>query len=160
QPANRLREIKAMEGANSSAQVAPEAGEEERLAHIWCSLLDCEAVSARDDFFDLGGHSLLVVRLAAEIESSFGSAIPIAKLFQTPTIEGQAKLLKESFEADSLLALVTLQEAAGPPLIVLPGIQGPGRLSQAVMRHVPDDLPVVGIDITYTKPEYVFDTIE
>jgi acyl carrier protein len=59
---------------------------EERLAAILCSLLELDRVSVHDNFFFLGGHSLLGTQLIAQIRSRFGVEIALRKLFDTPTI--------------------------------------------------------------------------
>ncbi len=66
--------------------VAPEAGTERRLAEIWSSELKAPVVGARDNFFDLGGHSLLVIKILAWITREWGVRIPVRTLFEKPTV--------------------------------------------------------------------------
>ncbi len=66
--------------------VAPRTPDEETLAAIWSELLGVEQVGARDDFFALGGQSLLAIRLVAEIERAFGVRIPLRQIFLGPTV--------------------------------------------------------------------------
>jgi thioesterase domain-containing protein len=74
--------------------VVPPATELQRqLVALWETLLDVRPVGIRDDFFALGGHSLLALRLIAEIERQFLTRLPIAVLFERPTIEGLADAL-------------------------------------------------------------------
>ena len=56
------------------------------LAAIWSDLLEVKAIGVNDNFFELGGHSLLAVRLFAQIEKRLGKRLPLATLFQAPTI--------------------------------------------------------------------------
>lgn len=67
---------------------------ERKLAAMFSQILGVDSVDARDDFFALGGHSLLAVRLLARIEREFGKNVPIATLFERPTIEGLAFYLR------------------------------------------------------------------
>lgn len=61
---------------------------EERLAAVLCSLLELDHVSVHDDFFFLGGHSLLGTQLIAQIRLTFGVEVALRTLFDTPTIAG------------------------------------------------------------------------
>lgn len=66
--------------------VAPRTSTEMALAAIWKELLGVSQVGIEDSFFDLGGHSLLVTRMAAQIHRNVGVEIPLRRLFETPTI--------------------------------------------------------------------------
>src|SRR5947209_168385 len=57
--------------------VAPRTSDESRLAEIWQNLLGLERVGIHDDFFLLGGHSLLTIRLMTQIEKQFGKRLPV-----------------------------------------------------------------------------------
>lgn len=64
----------------------PESETEEKLHAIWCNILQVEAVDTQADFFDVGGHSLLAVELFSAIKGVFGTELPLADLFDAPTI--------------------------------------------------------------------------
>ena len=70
--------------------VAPRTREEEVIAAIWAESLKCERVGIRDNFFDLGGHSLLGARVIARVRERFGGDIPLRALFEHPTVEALA----------------------------------------------------------------------
>jgi acyl-coenzyme A synthetase/AMP-(fatty) acid ligase/acyl carrier protein len=70
--------------------VAPSTDTERRLALIWQEVLGVGPVSADDDFFDLGGHSLHAFRISARTHIEFGVDLPIAAVFDTPTLAGLA----------------------------------------------------------------------
>ena len=63
---------------------------ERQLVRIWQSVLVVDHVGTRDNFFDLGGHSLLAAQMFAQVEERLGVRLPLATLFQEPTIEGLA----------------------------------------------------------------------
>jgi thioesterase domain-containing protein/NAD(P)-dependent dehydrogenase (short-subunit alcohol dehydrogenase family)/acyl carrier protein len=66
--------------------VAPQGRVQEALAAMWSTLLGVSPVGADDSFFDLGGHSLIAVRLFAGVKREFGVDFPISVLFEAPTI--------------------------------------------------------------------------
>ncbi len=76
--------------------LAPRDDIERKLASIWESLLGVEAAGIRDNFFDLGGHSLIAVRLFAKIKEVYGLEFPISILFEAPTIERAAELIRQT----------------------------------------------------------------
>ena len=68
--------------------VAPRDDIERRLQTIWEEILDVRPIGVRHEFFALGGHSLSAVRVLSRIKREFNSDIPLAAMFQAPTIEG------------------------------------------------------------------------
>jgi fengycin family lipopeptide synthetase D len=74
--------------------VLPEDMLEEKLCEIWKELLHVEAVSITDNFFKLGGHSLIAIRLTSRIHKEFNIEINIWEVFQYPTISALANLLR------------------------------------------------------------------
>ncbi|BBB02298.1 putative non-ribosomal peptide synthetase [Actinacidiphila reveromycinica] len=72
---------------------APAAGTQDAVARIWAELLDVDKVGAHDNFFDLGGHSLLVVRAQTLIEQRIGVKVPLLTLFSNATVARLAAYL-------------------------------------------------------------------
>ncbi|MCL4176656.1 MAG: amino acid adenylation domain-containing protein [Verrucomicrobia bacterium] len=79
----------------AAAFVAPRTELERTIANIWRELLRIEQVGLRDNFFDLGGHSLLVVQAQARLRDALGRDLPVVKLFQYPTISGLIECLTD-----------------------------------------------------------------
>lgn len=75
--------------------VAPQGESEGILAAIWEELLHVDKVGVRDNFFDLGGHSLLLVKMVPKVEAAFGRKVTIIDLFQRPTIKALAEFLAD-----------------------------------------------------------------
>jgi acyl carrier protein len=75
--------------------VPPQTELQEQLAEIWYQLLKLSRISIYDNFFDLGGHSLLITRLAARIRNTFEVNIPLRDLFEAPTIELMASRIEQ-----------------------------------------------------------------
>jgi acyl carrier protein len=75
--------------------VAPRTEMERAIVNIWCALLRVEQVGLHDNFFDLGGHSLLVVQAQARLRDTLGIDLPIVRLFQYPTISALMNFLSK-----------------------------------------------------------------
>ncbi len=84
-----------------ASYVAPANDVEATLAKLWQNLLGVNPVGTRDNFFELGGHSLIAVRLFSEIEQRFGVKLPMAILFEAPTIELLAAQLSTPEQGES-----------------------------------------------------------
>jgi len=82
--------------------VAPRSDLEKALADIWTDLLPVERVGVRDDFFDLGGHSLAATRIAARIRRDLRVDVPLTLLFEEPTVEALAHRLEAASAAEEL----------------------------------------------------------
>jgi acyl carrier protein len=67
---------------------------EQRIAEIWQKLLGLEPVGIFDNFFDLGGNSLLGTQLVAQLRSAFQVEFPLRNLFENPTVAGVAEIIE------------------------------------------------------------------
>jgi acyl carrier protein len=72
---------------------------EARVCAVWRDLLGKESIGIRDNFFDLGGHSLLVIELQRRLEDVFDRKVPVVEIFGNPTIEGLSTFFAP-FESD------------------------------------------------------------
>ena len=75
--------------------VAPRTEIEAKLAEIWQELIGINRISVNENFFAIGGHSLLAVSLFSKLSHLFGIDLPLATLFEAPTIEGLAQRVEE-----------------------------------------------------------------
>jgi amino acid adenylation domain-containing protein len=80
-----------------------------RLVEIWEEVLNTGPISITDDFFHIGGHSLLAVRMMTMIRNRLKRTIPLASLFRNPTIASLAKLLAQSSDESASSVLVEIQ---------------------------------------------------
>ncbi len=78
-----------------SAYVEPRNDVERMLVSMWEELLGVEGVGVQDSFFDLGGHSLIAVRLFARVKKTWAVDFPISVLFEAPTVEKVAAMVAE-----------------------------------------------------------------
>jgi amino acid adenylation domain-containing protein len=100
-PSGKLdrRALPALDRPGPTAQesyVAPRTRTENVLADIWAHLLGVERVGAYDNFFELGGHSLLATRLLSRMHEAFQLELPLASIFEAPTVAGLAQLVEEA----------------------------------------------------------------
>jgi amino acid adenylation domain-containing protein len=129
------------------AYVAPQTETEAALAELVAELLGLEQVGREDDFFELGGHSLLAIKLFARIERIWKVRPPLAVLFDTATVRHLASAIEAEKARDeawsSILPLRPL--GARPPLFVMHAHSGEVFWARFLVRHLPEDQPVYGI---------------
>jgi len=81
-----------------SAFVEPESGVEKVVAGIWAAALGLQRVGIHDNFFDLGGHSLLLAKVHGQLQAALRRDVPMIELFRYPTISTLAKYLSDAPE--------------------------------------------------------------
>jgi thioesterase domain-containing protein len=128
----------------SSPSVEPEGELELQLADIWKRALKKQDVGANDNFFDLGGHSLLAAYVFAQMDRLIGVKLPLAILFQAPTIRQLATRVREkSCNWKSLVAIQT--RGCRPPIFLVHGAEGNVLLYKNLARKLGNDQPVYGL---------------
>jgi thioesterase domain-containing protein/NAD(P)-dependent dehydrogenase (short-subunit alcohol dehydrogenase family)/acyl carrier protein len=134
--------------------VLPQTQLEQQLAEIWKEVLGLESLGITESFFDLGGTSLLSVRLFAEIERRIGVSLQLATLFQAATIQALAKLLEAKLATTPLSTLTMLVEATGEPaLFLIHDIDGQTAVYQSLASHLAPEVRVYGI-APYSKDRF------
>jgi polyketide synthase PksN len=101
-------------------QLDPRNETEARLAQIWRQVLNVDRVGIHDSFFDLGGHSLLSVRLMAAIHRELGRELPLSSLFRAPTVAAQATLLQQGHQVWSPLVCLQAEGKMQPWFCIHP----------------------------------------
>ena len=114
--------------------VAPRNTTEKVLARIWSDLLAAEDIGVFDNFFDLGGHSLVAGRALARIRNAFGISLPLRALFETPTIDALARQINEARETQSKDPALEITPREGD------GLQ-PVSIVQQQMLRIEQELP-------------------
>ena len=106
------RQLPAPALLKSAEKSLPVADSEKLMAQIWEHLLEAAPIGIDDNFFDLGGHSLLATRVVSRVRQDFGLELPLAALFEAPTITGLiAKLQEQVDDAETLEEIATLSLA-------------------------------------------------
>jgi len=135
-----------------STFVPPGDDLEIQLTKIWENVLGKKPISVKDNFFDLGGHSLLTVRLLAQIKKAFGKNLPLAALFQAPTVEQLASILRQKGHSKLWSALAPIQpHGSKPPIFLFQGI----GIYRALASHLGSEQPVYGLSIEMMNPTEV-----
>lgn len=81
--------------AKPASRIAPRTANEQAIAAIWQQVLEIDEVGVEDDFFDLGGHSFLLLRMADKIRGMLGKELPLARLLSCRTVAGLAEAVEE-----------------------------------------------------------------
>lgn len=126
--------------------VAPRDSLETELVGIWERALEVASIGIQDNFFELGGHSLKAVKLFTEVEQKYGKTLPISILFQAPTIEKLAEIIRHTEIYNTWSQLVTVQEKGSkPPLFLNAGILGNVMNFKDLAYYLGEDQPLYGI---------------
>ena len=138
----------AEESADPSLNRKPPADDrtEGQLATIWKEILGLESVSFEQNYFDLGGDSSLAVQMFAEIEKIFGVKLPLATLYETPTIEELSRVIRGETETTGWSPLVVIQaQGSRPPFFCFHGAGGNVLIYRELSRRLGSDQPFYGL---------------
>jgi amino acid adenylation domain-containing protein len=116
---------------------------EAHLAQIWEFILGVSRVGIQDDFFELGGNSMLAVRVMYHIESVFAKRLPISTFFSAATVKDLAELIPQPDSEKSLSPLIEVQgRGSRRPFFFLHGhYNGGGFYCLQLARHLGDEQP-------------------
>lgn len=127
-------------------RVAPRTPVERKLAETWRAVLGVAEIGIHDNFFDLGGHSLLAMRLLAELEKRFEQRLPLALLFQAPTIEQFALTLSQGQVEYGWSVLVPIQpQGTRKPFFCVHGFGGGVVGYRELAQSLGPDQPFYGL---------------
>lgn len=124
----------------------PRSQVEAQLHAIWERVLGRRGIGVHDNFFDIGGHSLLAVRLFAQIERVFGVRLPVSALFLAPDIAQLARRLQDEGFSSPWSSLVAIQpDGRRRPLFMVPGIGGNVLCYSDLARLLGSEQPFYGL---------------
>ncbi len=132
------------ESRPTRARATPRNSIEKKLARIWEDLLEQQPVGIDQSFFDLGGHSLLLIRMIAQVQKKLGHKLSVATVLASPTIETLAAVIAGR-KASAAICRVTPLKPQGtrPPFICL----GASPLFLPFARLLGTDQPFCGFDL-------------
>jgi amino acid adenylation domain-containing protein len=128
---------------------APRDTLERDLAGIWEEVLKVSPIARKDNFFDLGGHSLLILPLLAKIREQCGRKLSLATLFQNPTVEQLADLLRDGGQEgeESVSCIVEINKnGRETPIFCTAGMGGGTHWFNSFARHIGSDRPFFGLE--------------
>jgi amino acid adenylation domain-containing protein len=134
--------------SNCLPPVSPRDSIELKILHIWQDLLGISSIGIQDDFFLIGGHSILAVRLLARIAQTFGRELPLAEFYQNPTIEQMGLALRRNASAQAADPLIAIRPSASghPPIFLIHAAGGRSITYYELARSLPADIPVYGLE--------------
>jgi thioesterase domain-containing protein len=131
---------------DTSALIEPRDNIERHLVKIWEDLLKRSPLGVRDNFFEIGGHSLLAVQLIDQIEKTFNRCLPLDTLwFRGGTIEALASILREECQSRGNPELVPMKSGSRRPLFVLHTLGGNLFHYFDLLRHLNVEQAVYGL---------------
>jgi amino acid adenylation domain-containing protein len=122
---------------------APRDKWEAQLHTIWQNVLGRSAIGVTDDFFAIGGHSLLAVQMIDKVKSIFGIDVPLTSLFEAPTIEKLAHVLRDGIPVRQWPTLVPVRQSGTKPPLFFVARPNVNALGYAILTwHLGADTPV------------------
>ncbi len=117
-----------------------------QLIKLWEKILNVRPVGLRDNFFDLGGNSLGAVRLFSEMRKLYGRSFPLSVLFQAPTVEKLADIVRKGGWKPDWNSLVAIQPGGTKPtFFCVHGGGGNVLIYRELSRYLGKDYPFYGL---------------
>jgi amino acid adenylation domain-containing protein len=131
---------------NGAPNTSPTTNLEKTISEVWCNTLKREQIDINADFFEMGGNSLLAVKVISLLEKEIGSNLGINLIFKHPTISDLAKAIENSNHSqmglNSLLAVKT--SGRKPPLYMVHGIGSSASIYYRLAKFVDNEQPIYG----------------
>jgi FkbH-like protein len=144
--------LKAMESSRqwhsavSRDFVEPRTQTQRQLAGMWQRLLRADRIGIRDNYFELGGDSLQAVRLFSQVRKLTGKQLPLATLFEAPTVESLACIIEQNGWRPRWQSLVPIKASGSkPPFYCVHGVGGNILEYQDLAKYLDEDQPFYGI---------------
>ena len=131
--------------SNPAIQDGDAVSVQARLARLWAQILGLDSVAPEDNFFDLGGYSLLTVKLFDEVEREFGVRLTMAAIFAAPSLRDMAANIRSGDTGKVADRLIALQpHGARDPLYWLDA----GPLLRPLAASLGRDQPLLGLNMS------------
>lgn len=117
-----------------------------QLTQIWQEILGVDSITPDQNYFDLGGDSSVAVQLFAQIDKVFGVKLPLATLFDAPTIEELARVLRQEETPTGWSPLVPIQTSGSrPPFFCIHGAGGNVLIYRELAARLGLEQPFYGL---------------
>ena len=136
--------------------VAPRDALEARIVNVWRQVLGVSRVGITDSFFDLGGHSMLAVRMTSELKKAVGRTISLMSLFEAQTIEQIADLLREGPARREWKTLIPIKPSGRLRpffMVTRPNANSLGYI--ALAKRLDVEQPVYGLQFQYPEESFL-----
>jgi thioesterase domain-containing protein/acyl carrier protein len=148
--------------------VPPRTTLESLIVEIWAGLLNLETVGIDENFFDLGGSSLLAIQLLSKIEKETGVSLPISVLFDSPNVRKLAEVVGKGEWSPRWKAMVAINDVSdhnNAPLFLVPPSATSAIHFADLAKHLESDYPVysftpIGLDTDEEPQNRVEDMAE
>lgn len=131
---------------NISEKKEPATNLEKTIYKVWCNALKRDQIDINADFFEIGGDSLLAVKVISALEKEIGSKLTINLIFKHPNIPDLANAIENSNQSqvglNALLAVKT--SGSKPPLYIVHGIGSTASIYFRLAKFVDNDQPIYG----------------
>lgn len=146
---NKLELIPENKSAEKNNFQAPRDNIELGISNIWKKVLNLDVIDIEDNFFEIGGQSLIAVKLFSEINKKYGINLALATLFNNGTIKALSEIIRSKKQYDNNTALVSIQEGEENTPIFLVHPAGGNILSYyELSQNIGKSYPVLGLQST------------
>ncbi|MGO9922933.1 MAG: thioester reductase domain-containing protein [Isosphaeraceae bacterium] len=129
---DRLSRLVGQGDASAHYPKAPRTELERQLARLWQEVFQVPRVTIDDNFFEMGGHSLLAAQLMARVAATLSVDLPLSSLFSDPTVAGLARAIESHRQGGSTAeSVLDLRAEAELPASIQPGALRPDRPARA-----------------------------
>ncbi|WP_178984936.1 non-ribosomal peptide synthetase [Winogradskyella helgolandensis] len=129
-----------------TGKTAPRSAMEKLVASVWESSLKIKDIDVFSNFFEIGGHSLIAVRVMASLEKETGTRLPLSALMTHSTIEKLAQLMEMDDEENSWSSLVPIKpDGNKTPLYVVHGEFYNVLFLNSLVKNVDSEQPLYGL---------------
>jgi len=125
--------------------LAPRNQAEKILARLWCDVLGNSEVGVRDDFFAMGGNSILAAQTIGKVNQAFGTNLNVTAIFSAPTIEALATSIGQNQLTDTSKSRIVPFRTGenGPPIYFI----GAGPVEYQLAQKLRSDRPIFAVDL-------------
>jgi aspartate racemase len=126
---------------------------EERLLQLWQEMLGMDVISLEDDFFEIGGYSLLAIRMFGQVKQMFQKDLPVSTIFEAPTIAKLANILRKDDKNLAAQTIFTLQPNGDAPALYCFQVHKFGVITYRYLaQYLGDTRPIYGMALPLDLP--------